>query len=149
MIQGKDDGALLQPSEPSKGKNVSPFLQTSSNPGAKNPTTTNKDASKVNSPALPADAGSGSDTPENTKKAKRGPSYWETLDAQFRRGLPDKAYAGRLAYRGLVMRACPEVKMLDDVRVSEKEKKKAEGLLRRVLEEVEASNVSARQIEKR
>ena len=73
-------------------------------------------------------------TKPNTKKSESG-SRWEALDAQFRRGLPDSTYAGRLAYRGLVMRACPNVRMLDGVRVSEKERIKAEGLLKRLLGE--------------
>lgn len=63
------------------------------------------------------------------------PSHWEALDAQFRRGLPDSTYAGRLAYRGLVMRACPNIRVLDGVRTSEKERNKAEALLKRLLGE--------------
>ena len=44
-------------------------------------------------------------------------------------GLPDEAYVGRLAYRGLAMRACPALRVLDGVEVSEKEREKAERLL--------------------
>lgn len=54
---------------------------------------------------------------------------WHELDAKFRRDLPDDAYIGRLTYRGLVMRACPKVRMLDGVVVSRKEREKAEKLL--------------------
>ena len=54
---------------------------------------------------------------------------WQELDAKFRRDLPDDAYVGRLAYRGLVMRACARVRMLDGVLVSRKERDKAERLL--------------------
>lgn len=54
---------------------------------------------------------------------------WRELDAKFRRDLPDEAYVGRLAYRGLVMRACPRVRMLDGVEVCAKEREKAERLL--------------------
>jgi len=54
---------------------------------------------------------------------------WHDLDAKFRRDLPDEAYIGRLTYRGLVMRACPKVRMLDGVVVSRKEREKAEKLL--------------------
>ncbi|KAH9922647.1 uncharacterized protein B0H18DRAFT_1085842 [Fomitopsis serialis] len=36
-----------------------------------------------------------------------GAAVWKELDAKFRRDLPDDVYLGRLAYRGLVMRACP------------------------------------------
>lgn len=58
---------------------------------------------------------------------------WEELDAKFRRDLPDEAYVGRLAYRGLVMRACRGVKVLDGIQVSEKEREKAERLLTGIL----------------
>jgi hypothetical protein len=54
---------------------------------------------------------------------------WHELDAKFRRDLPDEAYIGRLTYRGLLMRACPRVRMLDGVVVSRKEREKAEKLL--------------------
>ncbi|KAG2115465.1 hypothetical protein DEU56DRAFT_841154 [Suillus clintonianus] len=54
---------------------------------------------------------------------------WQELDSKFRRDLPDDAYVGRLAYRGLVMRACPRIGMLDGVLVSEKERAKADQLL--------------------
>lgn len=58
---------------------------------------------------------------------------WQELDAKFRRDLPDEAYVGRLAYRGLVMRACRDVKVLDGIQVSEKEREKAERLLTGIL----------------
>ncbi|THV03804.1 hypothetical protein K435DRAFT_826966 [Dendrothele bispora CBS 962.96] len=54
---------------------------------------------------------------------------WQELDSKFRRDLPDEAYVGRLAYRGLVMKACPRIRMLDGVEVTEKERVKAERLL--------------------
>ena len=54
---------------------------------------------------------------------------WHELDAKFRRDLPDEAYIGRLTYRGLIMRACPRVRMLDGVVVSRKEREKAEKLI--------------------
>ncbi|KAG2060671.1 hypothetical protein BDR06DRAFT_948028 [Suillus hirtellus] len=54
---------------------------------------------------------------------------WQELDSKFRRDLPDDAYVGRLAYRGLIMRACPRIGMLDGVEVSEKERTKADQLL--------------------
>ena len=59
---------------------------------------------------------------------------WQDLDAKFRRDLPDEAYVGRLGYRGLVMRACPAIRMLDGVEVSAKERDKAERLLKSVLD---------------
>lgn len=58
---------------------------------------------------------------------------WQELDAKFRRDLPDEAYVGRLAYRGLVMRACRDVHVLDGIQVSEKEREKAERLLTGIL----------------
>lgn len=58
---------------------------------------------------------------------------WQELDAKFRGDLPDEAYVGRLAYRGLVMRACPKIRMLDGVLISSGEREKAERLLRDVL----------------
>lgn len=70
--------------------------------------------------------------------AADGPSRWEALDAEFRKGLPDASYVGRLAYRGMVMRACPNLRVLDGVRVSEKEKRKAEAFLKRVFAERKA-----------
>jgi len=54
---------------------------------------------------------------------------WHELDAKFRRDLPDEAYIGRLTYRGLIMRACPRVRMLDGVGGSRKEREKAAKLL--------------------
>ncbi|KAH9969456.1 hypothetical protein BC827DRAFT_1333024 [Russula dissimulans] len=54
---------------------------------------------------------------------------WHELDAKFRRDLPDEAYIGRLTYRGLIMRACPRVRMLDGVAISWKEREKAAKLL--------------------
>lgn len=58
---------------------------------------------------------------------------WQELDSKFRRDLPDEAYIGRLAYRGLAMRACPRMRMLDGVEVSEKERAKANHLLHGIL----------------
>ncbi|KIJ54584.1 hypothetical protein M422DRAFT_24524 [Sphaerobolus stellatus SS14] len=58
---------------------------------------------------------------------------WQELDAKFRCDLPDEAYVGRLAYRGLVMRACPRIKMLDGVLVESGEREKAERLLEGVM----------------
>ncbi|KAF8208591.1 hypothetical protein K438DRAFT_1812522 [Mycena galopus ATCC 62051] len=57
---------------------------------------------------------------------------WAELDGRFRRGLPDAVYVGRLAYRGLVMSACGGVRVLDGVAVSEKERAKTEGVLKRL-----------------
>lgn len=54
---------------------------------------------------------------------------YASLDAKFRQDLPNDAYLGRLAYRGLVMRSCPRVRMLDGVEVGAKERAKAERVL--------------------
>lgn len=72
--------------------------------------------------AGPPDAGAGA-------SAAAGAATWKELDAKFRRDLPDEAYVGRLAYRGLVMRACPAIRLLDGVETSAKEREKAEKLL--------------------
>ena len=58
---------------------------------------------------------------------------WQELDAKFRGSLPDDVYVGRLGYRGLVMRACPRMRMLDGVEVTEKERTKANHLLQGIL----------------
>lgn len=63
----------------------------------------------------------------------KGEKVWQELDAKFRRDLPDDVYVGRLAYRGLVMRACPRIRMLDGVEVSEKERAKANQLLQGIM----------------
>jgi hypothetical protein len=64
---------------------------------------------------------------------EKGSSSWQELDAKFRRDLPNELYIGRLAYRGLVMRACERIRMLDGVGVSEKERTKAQKLLMGIL----------------
>lgn len=66
-------------------------------------------------------------------KEKMAGQGWAELDSKFRRDLPDGAYIGRLAYRGLIMRACPRLGMLDGVGVSEKERRKAQSLLEGIL----------------
>jgi protein NUD1 len=58
---------------------------------------------------------------------------WQALDSKFRRDLPNSSYIGRLAYRGLIMRACGRIGMLDGVAVSEKERMKANDLLKGIL----------------
>jgi protein NUD1 len=75
----------------------------------------------------------------NRNSTRDGKSYvaptlaWHELDAKFRQDLPDEAYIGRLTYRGLIMRACPRVRMLDGVAVTRKEREKAEKLLEGVV----------------
>ncbi len=54
---------------------------------------------------------------------------WASLDASFRHALPDEWYSKRLVYRGLIMAACPKVRMLDGLRVEEGERRKARRLL--------------------
>ncbi len=53
------------------------------------------------------------------------------LDAKFRRRLPDELYAGRLVYRGLMMKTCNSLKMLDGVAIGTGERTKAYALLER------------------
>ena len=64
---------------------------------------------------------------------KDDPGEWVELDNKFRRDLPDELYIGRLAYRGLVMRGCPRLRVLDGIEIGEKERSKAERLLRGIL----------------
>ncbi|KAH9480554.1 Septation initiation network scaffold protein cdc11 [Psilocybe cubensis] len=63
----------------------------------------------------------------------RGGAGWQELDSAFRRDLPDGAYIGRLAYRGLIMESCAGLVQLDGVRVSWKERRKAGQLLEGIL----------------
>lgn len=66
-------------------------------------------------------------------RGERAAAGWAELDSKFRRDLPDESYIGRLAYRGLIMRACSRVRMLDGVEVTEKERRKAHHLLQGIL----------------
>ncbi|CAE7229762.1 unnamed protein product [Rhizoctonia solani] len=54
---------------------------------------------------------------------------WSDLDVKFRRDLPDELYIGRLAYRGLVMRVCPQVRTVDGIEITQPERAKAQKLL--------------------
>jgi len=74
---------------------------------------------------------------EDGRNGEKGASRsgWQELDAKFRRDLPNASYVGRLAYRGLVMQACPRIRMLDGIEVTEKERVKAERLLVSILGE--------------
>jgi Leucine-rich repeat (LRR) protein len=54
---------------------------------------------------------------------------WPSLDAQFRRQLPDEWYSKRLLYRGLVMASCPDLRTLDGIKISDGERRKAAMLL--------------------
>ena len=86
-------------------------------------------------PALDSDSsGGGGGGGELTDRRERSQNelVWRELDAKFRRDLPDEAYVGRLAYRGLVMRSCPRIAMLDGIQVERKERDKAERLLRSI-----------------
>jgi hypothetical protein len=56
---------------------------------------------------------------------------WAEQDMQFRKSLPDEWYCRRLVHRGLMMRGCPDLEVLDGVRVEDGERKKAEMLLAR------------------
>jgi protein NUD1 len=54
---------------------------------------------------------------------------WLDQDARFRRSLPDQTYVKRVAYRGVLMRVCAHLQILDGVTIIAKERKKAEMLL--------------------
>jgi hypothetical protein len=60
-----------------------------------------------------------------------GHEDWATRDREYRKTLPDDWYGRRLAYRGMVMAACPRVRTLDGLEVTEAERRKAGELLRR------------------
>ncbi|KAF9068641.1 hypothetical protein BDP27DRAFT_1327047 [Rhodocollybia butyracea] len=81
---------------------------------------------------------------EDGRKGEKGASRsgWQELDAKFRRDLPNDSYIGRLAYRGLVMQACPRIRMLDGIEVTEKERLKAEKLLASILGERRRKGIS-------
>jgi hypothetical protein len=93
-------------------------------------------------PSEGKDTFGGADSAPRGKGEKTGSNSWQELDAIFRRDLPDESYVGRLAYRGLVMRACPLVKMLDGVEIGEKEKDKAHRLLEGILSKREQGQVA-------
>jgi len=67
--------------------------------------------------------------PPTPTKGKENVYEWASLDSSFRRALPDEWYSKRLVYRGLIMAACPKVRVLDGIRVVEGERKKAERLI--------------------
>lgn len=80
--------------------------------------------------ALQPSEGSGDRLDGGGEQVRGGTDFaWRELDSKFRRDLPDEVYLGRLAYRGLIMRACPKIRLLDGVDVSEKERLKAHHLL--------------------
>ncbi|KAG9092056.1 hypothetical protein FRC06_000267 [Ceratobasidium sp. 370] len=54
---------------------------------------------------------------------------WSDLDVKFRRDLPDELYIGRLAYRGLVMRVCTQLRVMDGIEITAPERAKAQKLL--------------------
>lgn len=76
--------------------------------------------------------------PPAPPRPQRQETTWQDLDAKFRRDLPDELYMDRLAYRGLVMRACPRIRTLDGVTIGEPERVKAEKLLIKMLKSREA-----------
>lgn len=132
----KDVPGALQPSEP--GHRV---RSSSSSSAQTAPSQNHQDALEQHQPAVdkahtgerrsaPSEASTQSSNSAGREKALRNSSStWHDLDAKFRRDLPNDAYVQRLAYRGLVMKACTNIKMLDGVLVSRKEKEKAERFL--------------------
>lgn len=79
------------------------------------------------------DDADGHDPRQLSKKSGADDAGWAELDSKFRRDLPDDVYMGRLAYRGLVMEACPRIRMLDGVEVTQKERAKSRELLESIL----------------
>ena len=84
-------------------------------------------------PAANAKAASAAVVAQKVKAKAVQEATWEELDAKFRRDLPNDSYLERLAYRGLVMRACPKAIIIDGVRVGSGEREKAEQYLEGVL----------------
>ena len=84
-------------------------------------------------PSKPSTMGGGTSGGHGKDNSDAARTTWQDLDAKFRRDLPDSAYAAGLAYRGLAMRACARLRVLDGVPVSPKERDKAERLLAGVL----------------
>ncbi|KAG8733161.1 hypothetical protein FRC11_008304 [Ceratobasidium sp. 423] len=64
---------------------------------------------------------------------------WSDLDIKFRRDLPDELYIGRLAYRGLVMRVCPQARIMDGIEITQPERAKAQKLLQGIEQTHKAS----------
>ena len=126
---------LDRPHRASSGSNPREGHRQNAFPDAPISTVPSGSASSKSGP-LAVDASNGSGTVELQQRPRRergqNELVWRELDAKFRRDLPDEAYIGRLAYRGLVMRACPRIAMLDGVEVERKERDKAERLLRSI-----------------
>lgn len=141
----KDVPGALQPSDgdrikaPSGPNALSTNARDKENSGGSEPKGANNTAlepssSPMSSSSRPASSNEDGERGSPRNSAGSGGVTWKDLDSKFRRDLPDDAYAGRLVYRGLVMRACPAIRMLDGVEVSEKEREKAERLLKGVVD---------------
>lgn len=102
-------------------------------PGALQPSETGRPEGEAKGEGVRSRGGGAGAVGRHGEDNVGGGYSWAELDAKFRRDLPDEAYVGRLAYRGLVMRACPRVRMLDGVVVEEREREKAERLLQGLL----------------
>lgn len=98
-----------------------------------NKTALESSANPMNSGSRPESSNEDRERESLRNSTGSGGVTWKDLDSKFRRDLPDDAYAGRLVYRGLVMGACPAIRMLDGVEVSEKEKEKAGRVLKGVV----------------
>ncbi|KAJ7933572.1 hypothetical protein B0H13DRAFT_1953098 [Mycena leptocephala] len=59
----------------------------------------------------------------------KGEEPWAKLDDRFRRRLPNAVYTGRLAYRGLIIRRCSRLRVLDGVIVTQKERTQTRNVL--------------------
>ncbi|KIY71745.1 L domain-like protein [Cylindrobasidium torrendii FP15055 ss-10] len=79
-----------------------------------------------------------------TKQSAQSTNSYGTyteLDVPYRRSLPDRTYAGRLAYRGLVMQGCPALRVLDGVVVTTKERDKAAEFVARLVKTKQTADV--------
>jgi protein NUD1 len=84
-----------------------------------NPVNTNKSDATAGSASPGKDGSAGISTEKS----------WMEQDRRFRQSLPDQTYVKRMAYRGILMRVCGHLQMLDGVMILGKERKKAEMLL--------------------
>ena len=71
-----------------------------------------------------------SDTTQQHTALRRGSEPWHELDARFRHSMPEKQYVKRMAYRGLLLRYCSKLQVLDGVMMTEKEKRRVLGVLK-------------------
>ena len=79
---------------------------------------------------LPEQSTSDTDTTQQHAALRPGNEPWHELDARFRHSMPEKQYVKRMAYRGLLLRYCSKLQVLDGVVMTEKERHRALGVLK-------------------